>query len=396
VAPVDDRPLFEQAERVDDTPSKHGESTSSFLDRAKGIVWDQYRELINAWVAEYPASDRVAMMNRLRSDDDRKFTAAFWELYLHEMYRRDSWRITVEPALPDVPTRPDFLVSKGDVTYYIEARCTFKVGDRGAAARLQAVYDSLDTIDSGAFHLAVTPFRIGAKAPATKLLRKDLESWLRGLNPDAGGYDLRMDPERSFEWVQDEWHLRFQPLPRKPNVRGVRAKRPLGVFLPSTTEVVDDIGPLREALSDKGSKYGNLDYPLVLAVNIGSGFHDDRDTEQSLYGTVGWRFDLADPRSNPIPVLTQPGYWGWPGHPAHRHVAGLLLAEGLNYLRVAQYSPAFWPHPHATDSIELLPIWRVARSAEEGTNYDQPTSRPHAYFDLPADWPVGDRFPPRG
>lgn len=61
------------------------------------------------------------------------------------MYRRSGWTIQIEPEVPGVTTRPDFLVSKADVNYYVEARCTFEGGnDLGAAARLQRIYDALN------------------------------------------------------------------------------------------------------------------------------------------------------------------------------------------------------------------------------------------------------------
>lgn len=385
--------LFTPRIREDATPSKHGESTYQFLDRVAGAFWDQCRILIDEWLANYPESDGPALRARLRSGDDRVFTSAFWELYLHETYRRDGWTVQVEPTLPGVTTRPDFLVSKAGESYYVEARCTFEGSDRGAAARLQAVYASLDSINSGDFHLSVTTVRIGESSPSTRSLRRDLENWLHQLDPDAGDFTMGDDdPTRRFEWVKDDWHLIFHPIPRHASVRGIRAQRPLGVFVPEGAEFIDDIGSLRSALTEKGSKYGELAYPLVLAINIGSGFHDDSDTVQALYGTVGWKFDPASPAKDAVPVLTEPGYWGRPGQPAHTHVAGILLAEGFHYGRVAQYTPAFWPHPNAETSLDPLPVWRVAQPGEEGTTYLDPASPSYLYFELPPDWPVGQPF----
>lgn len=386
--------LFQPRARVDATPSRHGESTYRFLDRVAGPFWDQCRTLINEWMASYPESDRGALQARLRSDDDRVFTSAFWELYLHEMYRRDGWTIHIEPTLLGVTTRPDFLVSKSGESYYVEARCTFEGSDRGATGRLQSIYDSLDSIDSGAFQLAVTAVRIGASSPSTRVLRKKLKNWLEQLDPDTGDYFLSDDdPERRLEWVHEDWNLVFHPIPRHASVRGVRAQRPLGVFVPEGASFINDIDALRDALAEKGSKYGELDYPLVLAINVCSGFYDNRDTEQSLYGTIGWRFDFNDPSAGAVPVLTEPGNWGWPGQSAHTHVAGVLLAEGLHYGRVAQYSPAFWPHPNPAMSIEPLPVWRVAQPGEEGTTYLNPALPAHIHFEWPRDWPAGERFP---
>lgn len=386
--------LFTSRSRLDVSPSQHGESTFAFLDRVAGPVWDQCRDLITRWLAEYPATDRVALRARLRSPDDRVFTSAFWELYLHEMYRRGGWTIEIEPIVPDSANRPDFLVSRDGQSYYVEARCTFEDADRGAAARLQAVYAALDSIDSGAFHLAVTPVQVGASSPSTRTLRRSLEDWLAGLDPDAEGYDLGLSgPMRRFDWTHEDWSLIFRPIPRRASIRDSRAERPLGAFIPDAATFVDDIGSLRDALLDKGSKYGALDHPLVLAINIGSGFHDERDTVQALYGTVGWRFDIDNADAEPIPVITRAGFWGPPGRPMRTHVSGVLLAEGLHYGRVGRYSPAFWPHPQAAERIKPLAVWRTARVGDEDVEYLAAERAPHVHFHLPEGRPLGDAFP---
>lgn len=386
--------LFTPRTRVDASPAKHGESTFAFLDRVAGPVWEQCRDLISDWFSEYPSRDRHALRARLRSPDDRVFASAFWELYIHETYRRDGWAIEIEPRVPASDNRPDFLVANERERYYIEARCTFAEVDRAAAGRLQSVYAALDTIDSGAFHLAVTPVRIGVSSPATRALRRSLEGWLSGLDPDATDFRLsRDDPSIMFEWVHQDWKLVFRPIPRRAAVRHLRAERPLGAFIPDEATFLDDAALFRDALLDKGSKYGELQHPLVLAINVGSVFHDDRDTIRAFYGTVGWRLDVHNPDSEPVPVITEPGFWGPPGQPMRTHIAGVLVAEGLHYGRVARYSPVFWQHPEAAQSVEPLPAWGTASPGSEDIEYRAPAKPPHAQFGLPQGWPLGDPFP---
>lgn len=300
----------------------------------------------------------------------------------------------IEPAVPNSPNRPDFLVSKDDHAHYVEARCTFEGADRGAFARLSAVYAALNTIDSGDFHLAATVVQVGATSPPTRPLRRKLEAWLAGLDPDERDYDLRLgDPGRQCNWVHEDWNIVFHPIPRRAEVRGTRAERPLGAFIPGAAEFVDDISALRNALLDKGSKYGALDHPLVLAINIGSGFHDEEDTFQALYGTIGWNIDIENPANGPTPVITDAGFWGHRGRPTRTHVSGLLLAEGLHYARVARYSPTFWPHPDATQPVAPLAPWRVAQVSAQGIQHREPERSPHMHFQLPEGWPLGDAFP---
>lgn len=386
--------IFGAGPRSDNSPSHHNETTYTFLRRVAGPVWDQCRELIDTWISEYPESDRPSIEGRLRSGNDEQFTSAFWELYLHEMYQRDGWNIEIEPEVPGVSARPDFLVTKGAVSYYVEARCTFeRRDDPGAGARLQTIYEAVNGIDSNGFHVAVTAISLGQAAPSTRRLRRDMEAWLRSLDAEELALSLADDDPNRFDWVQDGWRLVFHAMPRSSSVRDRPVQRVLGAFLPAEASVVDDIGSLRAALDDKVSKYGELQHPLVIAVNIGSGFHDDEDTQQVLYGTVGWQLDVADMNAEPVPVLTTEGFWGWPGRPARQHVAGVLLAEGVHYGRVARCAPAYWAHPNATTPVDPLVLWRVPKPGEEGWAYPNPAVVPHEYFALPEGWPIGERFP---
>jgi len=243
--------IFGTSPRTDPSPSKYTETTYTFLRRAAGPVWDQVRALIDDWMLNYPARDRASIEGRLRSGNDEHFISAFWELYLHEMYRRAGWAIEVEPDVPDARTGPDFLVSQDGMAYYVEARCTFeRQASSGAGARLQTIYDAVNEIDSGAFFLSVTAVRIGTQSPSTRQLRVDLECWLRGLDPDEITLSLSDNDPNRFDWQADDWQLVFHPVARSPATRGEPAGRPLGVFLPSEASFIDDVGSLRAALED--------------------------------------------------------------------------------------------------------------------------------------------------
>jgi hypothetical protein len=47
-------PLFDDFERIDDSPALYSESTYSFLNRAAGERWSRIRSLLEDWLADYP------------------------------------------------------------------------------------------------------------------------------------------------------------------------------------------------------------------------------------------------------------------------------------------------------------------------------------------------------
>ena len=372
----------------DPSPGRMLESTYEFLCRVSGDGWDQCRILIEEWLAHCPASARHDVVQRFQSRDDRQFTSAFWELYLHEMYRCDGWTVETHPDVTGVRTHPDFLVSKGGTSYYVEATCVFEGrNDNGASARLNTVDDAINKIFSPDFYLVRISERIGTKPLATKELRKSLEEWLAHLDPDEGDYspsDPR--PEHQFEWEYDDWHLAFRPMPRSPAFRGDTSSRRIGVSYDDSISHKDNgAEELSAALHKKGRKYGNL--PLLIAVNQASGDKTDWNTWEALYGTCTEY--VGTPGQGQTLGLIKPGYWGSLALPEHRHVAGLLMAEGVHIWRVAEYAPAFWSHPYTTEPIKPLSLWRVASPDMNHTQYSNPLVTPYDHFGLPAQWPGG-------
>jgi len=90
--------------------------------------------MLNAWFERYPADDRDRLRTRLMGKQPSDFDGAFWELCLHEAHYRLGFTITIEPEIPGVTTRPDFLMERDDGAFY---RCRTAVGGGRARSRCQ-------------------------------------------------------------------------------------------------------------------------------------------------------------------------------------------------------------------------------------------------------------------
>jgi hypothetical protein len=67
-------------------------------------------------------SGRNALRGTLASrKNDESFESGFWELYLHEGYRRSGYTITIHPDIPGASTHPDFLIEGHGSRFYLEA-----------------------------------------------------------------------------------------------------------------------------------------------------------------------------------------------------------------------------------------------------------------------------------
>ena len=386
-------PVFDDRVRTDPSPALHSESSAAFLNRVAGGYWDQIRDLVEDWASRVPDAARRDIVARLRSSSDRQSGAAFWELYLHETFVQAGYAVEVHPSV-DGPRPPDFRVTRGADRFYVEATCVFGARtDAGAIARRQALYDAVESIHSPNFFLSINVEAIGPNAPATRKLRRDLERWLAGLDPDTTDLVLGREPSGDhFLWEEQGWRIWFRPIPVRADARGAPDHRVLGVFGPGEAQWIGDASELRQTIRSKGNAYGALDAPFLIAVMIATPFHDEEDTISALYGTRQIQFSPGNP-DRARSVRARDGYWGSPGDWKHTHVSGVLLAHSVAPWRVTQEVPELWHHPHAAQKVPALPIWRSAELAGNAIRHIDPTAEPSGYYFLPASWPEGEPFP---
>ncbi|MFF2389138.1 hypothetical protein [Agromyces sp. NPDC058104] len=363
-----------------------------FLNRVAGDYWDQVRELVEDWAARVPSVARRDVVARLRSPHDRQFSAAFWELYLHETFLRAGFEVESHPSVSG-PRPPDFRVTRGKERFYVEATCVFGTATgSGATARRQALYEAVDRIHSPNFFLSIDVESIGEAAPRTRRLRADLERWLSSLDPDNIELVLGRDPRgQRFVWEEQGWRVWFRPIPVRIEARGATDHRVLGVFGPGEAQWLDDASELRRTIRSKGKAYGVLDAPLVIAVMVGTPFHDEVDTISALYGTWKVQFDINSP-DDARSVRGRDGYWGSPDEWRHTHVSGVLLAHAVAPWRVADEVPELWAHPRATQQVSSLPVWRSAVLADNRIERIEPSQPASSFYGLPAGWPEGEPF----
>jgi hypothetical protein len=169
--------IFSALDRTDPSPAAHGYGDFKFLDRVSGPYWDQVRDLIEDWFSRLCPDAQADVQGRLRSKDDRQSRGAFFELYLHECLLRMGYTVTCHPALEGTARRPDFLAEKDGRPIYVEARSASASDvSIGAAANVNAVYESLDRLESPNFFLWIEIIRQGARPLGAKPLRGRLVS----------------------------------------------------------------------------------------------------------------------------------------------------------------------------------------------------------------------------
>lgn len=371
-------PLFDQIERRYLGPAKYAEASFTFLTRSARVEVERIRNVLEEWFSALPTASQSDLRSRFRSNDEQQHAGAFFELYSHALVLAHGFTADVHPPSSRM-TRPDFLVRREEQPlFYLEATVSVESdSDRAARRRRQDLYDTLDRLDSPNFVLDFQIEVASEQAPSARLMRRFLERMLANLDPDvidrrvtlvgAAGYP-------TWTWSHGGWRVQFTALPKSPEIRGAPGVRPLGVF-PVESRLVTAHVAIRKALEEKASRYGELELPLVVAVNCLDEFSDEGDVADALLGSREVVVNVGGiPGARRFQRATD-GSWGNAKSPRNKTVSAALVACQLRPWSIAGVTPEA-PAP---------PV--VQKTLEPGVIARSPgNSKPVWRRDVPTDW----------
>lgn len=268
--------LFDDFQRTNGNPSEYREPLYTFLNRAAGGCWQSVRDNLTEWLSDYPVDEQPTLIARFRRTDRRGFLGAFWELYLHELFRRLGFQIELHPEVAGTTHRPDFRLLQGSTVVYVEAVTIYEPQAHSIDdARLAPVLDAISRISSSRFLVTVDARQIASTALPLERLSREIESWLGTLESESVSSSART-PDRMFRWQEGGWMLIFRPIPRSATATGTTSGPGVGIG-PVRTRRDDDHRAIRNRLS------GRHDQPLA-------------DLDQYQRADCAQRFRTADSR----------------------------------------------------------------------------------------------------
>jgi len=389
--------LFDDKVRTDPEPGYARERTYAFLDRVDDPVFAAVRELLNAWVGRFASlHDDAAisdLVGRLRSKEDIAFYAAFWELYLHELFVRLGFNIEVHPE-SGKDTRPDFRLTRDGREIYLEAVMPNPRAGRSKESKgSRTVIEYIDAAFDPDFSVSLRFVAGSGSVPSKKEVVRVVQAWLANQtwnDPAEAGLDPR-SPHPETELGVREWVIGVRAWPRPPDRRGDR-KFPTIVTYPGMSGFPAAVSAgIRPVLDEKASKYGDLEAPYLLAVWVMSPMASESTPAEALFGIALPISDGTHSTGLPLAVDERDGLWA-PTRPGR--LSAVLSANSMhfNYSAVSRYLPRIWHNPWALHPINQdLPFAASRVSQDETSITNEPaTASPSALFELPADWP-GDR-----
>lgn len=341
--------LFSETIRSDDLPKRATETDFAFLNRCAWPAADKVRTLLEGCLANYAEVEKAELISRIRSGDSRHFASGTFELLLHEYLLRLGFSLTPHPELPNGSAkRPDFLVTTpAGEQLYVEAICTSDDDGRNTAAeaRKAIALQALDDAYHANFIVAIDSTGEPITQPSGKRLAAEVVRWLDTLDVDRVIADSVESYEKlpEYYWQHEDWQVRVRAIPVKPSTRGLM-RRLIGARGFGGGNV-DGWTPIRDAILKKSRRYGELDLPLVVAVNVDTFNLDPIDESQALFGQEQYVFTMDATCNEPRLTRVPNGAWRGQSGPRGRRCSGAWLFSNLSPYTIAQRRHTLYLNP---------------------------------------------------
>lgn len=372
-------------------------STYEFLKRCSRPECKRIRNQLEEWFGHYPGPDSEELKSRVRSGDEGHFRSAFWELYLHEFLRRLGYSVEVHPELETEGDKsPDFLARHPeDKNILVEAASTKKKTEEpsGPGQQKDEIIDAINELSHPCFRLRLGESNLRSwpeEPPSRNRVQSELRQWLETLDYEP----LRtMFEERGIEAMPEKkfdlrgWEVTFTAIPKPESQRGSEDERIIG--LQNTgVQWVDTSTPIRKRIRDKAGRYGDVERPYVVAVNIADPMIDEIDIRDALFGDEVLQISMTDPPNAGTMTRKPNGAWMGPQGPRNTRVSAVLLGLGVEPWRMAMAPLVLCHNPWAQRRVEG-PLTALPEYKSTDEEYRKKEGvHPRSVFDLPIDWPT--------
>ncbi|MDB4224477.1 hypothetical protein N9850_11930 [Granulosicoccus sp.] len=386
--------MFSENKRTDERTKQQDETDFEFIDRSPWQAMSSVRELILNCLENIEESERSELISRIRSRHG--FASATFELMIHEVFRRKGFEIEIHPDLPNGSNKhPDFLLKDPNgEEFYLEAVLASEQNenDDSILAIKERVMDQLRNTTHPDFSTAIQTSGDPTKSPRGSQFARQVASWLNSLDyerlrTEFETHGLKAMPVQ--EWNLDGWLLKVTAYPISRESRG-KEHGLLGMYDGGDASWINSWLPLRNAIRTKGARYGELDKPLVVAVNFQRGYLDEIDQIQALYGEEIVVYQPGSPHLQPTLERDNNGAWMGRSGPEGKRVSAAWVFTNLLPYTASSSKQTLHLNPWANfKTPESMKEFRYSE-LHEGRQVTNEGISVGEVLELPSNWP-GDR-----
>lgn len=390
-------PLFDDAARTEIRARRQNEGAFEYMNTSARPGIAAIRDMLERWFERLPPMAKADVRARFRSSDSAQHESAFFELYWHELLCRSGYEVEVHPTVPNAETNPDFLASRNGIALiYVEVTLAMPPGDAAADRRFAELHDTLDRMDSPDYFLHVEYRGSPQGNMRGRLIRERLERWLRDLDH---AEITRLYAQQAYDEVpslsltEQGCVLTFTPAPKGPEFRGQPGVRPVGVTMPAEGRQLRTQDDIRAAIEGKGTKYGELDHPLLVAVNVLDDLCHRDDVLSALFGDeqiIAIRREDGSFREEW--GRDQNGAWRGRRGPRNEFVSAVSITHQLSpsILRSRSVEVIHNPWAERPLSLDGLLLPQVTFSIPDGRMHRHEGTSHAVLLEIPEPWPPQD------
>jgi len=388
--------IFDSGKGTEKRPRYFNESSFDYYNLSARPGFVALRDLIERWYTDFPNDGKKDIRSRLRSNRETDFLSAFFELYLCQICRGSGFDVTIYPGMKQHERRrhPDFLVLRdGEPAFYLEGTLAQEPQQVTAAKRrLGQLEDAINRLHSPDFWLWLEVRGTAtANIPVAKFAKR-LQNWINSLDADRVTGDVKARGEAGFPTFPAEYgHLTFTitARPKAPDYRGTPNLRPLGAVLPDVLFECDAHDDIRLAVIRKAKRYGDLNLPYIVAINVINEFLDFDDILDGLFGrrTVEVRRGMEGAIHRRL-VRAANGAWTAGTRPSNSIVSAALIANNLIPTTVGVETPLLMHNPWARSPFPTS-FWRLPQRSvdnENGTILSHAGTQAREIIGIPEGW----------
>ncbi|HHR1385271.1 TPA: hypothetical protein ACS3G7_002787 [Legionella pneumophila] len=310
--------LFTNESRSETRGAYEGEHPFTYLQISSRKEAQDVREFLNKCWSNYPDSEKRDMLKRIMNPKITHCNAALFELIIHQLLIELNYKVKVHPDVPNSTKKPDFLVKDiKDNKFYLEAIVASENDDyqRSLETEKNALFRDIENEFSrlDGYNLWISVITQTQKSLIRKSLFKDINFKITNF-------------ENNLKWIFTDissgWEIELQLW--KTNRKGGRF---ISVIYPQFAQIVAPAEAIRKAIKKKASRYNELEYPFVIAINVISSTLDSIDEMNALFGDEVVHDYIDGPE---IHTRLPNGAILGPRGPKNRRVSGIWIFDNLN------------------------------------------------------------------
>ena len=377
--------LFDSFERTCLEFAKHNDNTYEYYNNSARTDMSKVRDTLERWFHNYPEEEKKELKNRFKKD----FDSSFYELFLHELFCKLGYDITIHPDLPSSPKKPDFLISKDNLELYIEAKVVKgKTMEQEAFERKRnELYDNLNKLNTKDFFLNIEDVCfLTQKQPGTKEMIKCIEEELKKIDPDILREELEKNGIQNLpkiEYKNRDVHIIVSPIPVSPSTREEKI-RPIGIYPEAFWGGGEE--SLKESIEKKAKRYGKLDKPFIVCLNsLDIRTSGKIDVDNAIWGTVAFSWS-TNPESKDEKWIRQlDGVFCDKKGVRLKNLTGVFVSKVCPHnIPVANYW--LYEHPFSENKMDFDKIGLKFNYISEGKIIDNTGDNIGDILEIPKDW----------